>query len=223
MQRISPKAAGCFVTSSWHDVKHHVTALIVQVSLRFFIKTLKIPFVSSLIALYFCLVTSSAITLVKNRGWMKWCFCPRAQHHLVPCQPGSCSALWRFYWLFLMLQWFFFFFFMVYLKAWGSLSALESPLQIPTLASINSAFRKEILKIEQKVINVRVLKVMDAVIMPSGERNNLCRLEGGTEGLLVAFAWGNCWWSCQSSYGKSEKMRLWITAPWHALVNRNEK
>lgn len=117
----------------------------------------------------------------------------------------------------------FFFFFMVYLKAWGSLSALESPLQIPTLASINSAFRKEILKIEQKVINVRVLKVMDAVIVPSGERNNLCRLEGGTEGLLVAFAWGNCWWSCQSSYGKSEKMRLWITAPWHALVNRKEK
>lgn len=75
---------------------------------------------------------------------------------------------------------------MVYLKAWGSLSALESPLLIPALASINSAFRKEILKIEQKVINVRVLKVMDAAIVPSGERNNL---SVGWRVALKGFSW----------------------------------
>lgn len=124
--------------------------------ITFCIKMLKIPFVSLLIALYSCLVTSSSITLVKRRGTnvmvhllscplLPWPIPAKATAH---SSHESHSALWHYLGHF----WFYSDLIMIYLKAWGLFSGLESFLLIPSSASVNSGLRKlsQILKTEEK-------------------------------------------------------------------------
>jgi len=170
------------------------------------VKMLKIPFVFLLIALYFCLVTSRGITLVKCRGMNGMVLLPScpALPSPVPAKTeahsrhDSCSALWCYIDCF----WFYTDFIRIYLKAWGPSSRLESLL-------LNPRFSQGQLRLQEiesdsenwtAVNNVRVFEVLDPAINGStGEGKKLHLDWRGGMAVLLMTPWharegGTCYW-----------------------------